>query len=411
LRKINQYIMRRILFSSLLLPLIVTNEAYSQSKSNNPTLSFKNGLGLVTPDSTFSINFRFRTQLRAAYNTVSTDDFSASEIEARVRRTRMRIEGFLVNPKINYYVQLSFSRGDMDWVDNDNSVVNSSPNIVRDAVLIYKPNSKLSIIFGQTKLPGNRQRVVSSGEQQFAERSIVNATFNIDRDFGAQFVYQNNVSNFVYVLKGAISSGEGRNSVASNAGLAYTGRVELLPLGSFKNRGDYFEGDLEREQKPKLSLAGGYYHNESAMRTAGGLGKDLYANRNINSIISDLLFKYRGFALSAEYIVRNSPSPITTNSTNQERIIYVGEGKMVQLSYLFRNNIEIAGRYAIVSPYSTINSKELQRKETGLGATKYLNKHRVKVQGYVYYNQSNNLSNNSTSSKNWTAMFQTELGI
>lgn len=401
--------MRRI--SLLGFSLLFSSSLFGQQKSNTPTLTFKNGLGITAPDSTFSINFRFRTQLRAAYTTVSTDDYSASLIEARVRRMRMRIDGFVINPKINYYVQLSFSRGDMDWVDNDNAAVNSSPNVVRDAVLIYKPNHNLSIIFGQTKLPGNRQRVVSSGELQFADRSIVNATFNIDRDFGAQFVYQNNISKFNYVIKGAISSGEGRNASSSNAGLAYTGRVELLPLGKFANKGDYFEGDLERESKPKLSLAGGYHHNESAARTAGTLGNDLYKTRNINSFMCDFLLKYKGFALSAEYITRDVKLPITVNSANQERIIYAGIGQMIQMSYLFKNNYEIAGRYAIVTPYNSIQSKELQKREMGIGATKYLNKHRVKIQGHVFYNQSNNLFLKKVDSKNLTGMFQVELGI
>jgi hypothetical protein len=38
--------------------------------------------------------------------------------------------------------------------------------------------------FGQTKLPGNNQRVVSSGSLEFTDRTINNSRFNIDRDFG-----------------------------------------------------------------------------------------------------------------------------------------------------------------------------------------------------------------------------------
>lgn len=413
------------LFSLLVFSLtLTTNWAQTPSKSpdekkdvkveenkKGAVMNFSNGIGIVAPDSIFSLNFRFRTQLRGSYNTVSTEDFSASEIEARVRRLRMRIEGFVVNPKLNYYIQLSFSRGDMDWVDNDNSAINSSPNVVRDAVFIYKPNSNFSVIFGQTKLAGNRQRVVSSGDLQFADRSIVNSTFNIDRDFGVQCVYQNHISKINYVLKGSVSSGEGRNSVSSNAGLAYTGRVEILPLGKFTNKGDYFEGDLEREKTPKLSLAGGYHYNESAARTAGTLGKDLYQNRNISSVIADLLFKYRGFAFSAEYLNRYTNSPITLNASNQERIIYVGEGKMMQLSYLFKNNFEIAGRYALVTPYNSIKDKELQKQEIGIGVTKYLRKHRVKLQGQLFYYDNTNLSTNTVTSDYINALFQVEIGI
>ncbi len=376
-----------------------------------PAFKFSNGVGLVAPDSLFSINFRFRTQLRSAYNTVSKDDFSASEIEARVRRLRLRFEGFVINPKLNYYIQLSLSRGDMDWVDNDNSEINSSPNIIRDAVFIYKASEHLSITFGQTKLPGNRQRVVSSGELQFTDRSIVNAAFNIDRDFGLQLAYRNNISKLHYVLKGAISSGEGRNSNSSNAGLAYTGRVELLPLGEFTNKGDYFEGDIEREKKPKISLAAGYHYNESARRTAGTLGKDLYQNRDLSSFIADFLFKYKGIALSTEYVTRNTNLPITTNVSALERIIYIGEGKLVQLSYFFKNNFELAGRYAIITPYASIQGKkELRKEEVGMGLTKYLRKHRVKLQAQLFYNEATDLKINKIDGS-WNAMFQIELGI
>jgi len=400
--------------------LFFSGELVAQEKNDTLTTTrksipasfyFSNGIGMVAPDSIFSMNFRFRTQLRSAYTTVSENDFTASEIEARVRRLRLRMEGFVINSKINYYLQLSFSRGDMDWIDNDNSAINSSPNIVRDAVFIYKPTQKLSIIFGQTKLPGNRQRVVSSGELQFADRSIVNSTFTPDRDFGLQFAYLNNVSKIHYALKGAVSSGEGRNSTVSDGGLAYTGRVELLPFGKFTNKGDYFEGDLEREQKPKVSIAAGYHYNERARRTAGTLGKDLYESRNLSVFISDMLIKYRGFALSAEYINRTTDNAFTTNSLKEQRHVYIGEGKMAQISYLFKNNLEIAARYARISPFASIQKKELQREEMGLGVTKYLKKHRVKLQGHVFYNQSTNLFLDEITTKNWNTTFQIEIGI
>lgn len=299
----------------------------------------------------------------------------------------------------------------MDWVDNDNSAINSSPNIVRDAVVTYNFNEHFAVLFGQTKLPGNRQRVVSSGELQFPDRSIANAVFNIDRDFGGQIVYRNKISGLNYLLKGAVTSGEGRNSTASNAGLAYTGRVEILPFGNFTNRGDYFEGDLEREKTLKASIAAGYHYNESARRTGGTIGRDLYEERNLSSFIADFVLKYHGFALSAEYLNRNTDDPITTNSNGDERIVFTGEGKMVQLSYLFMNNLELSGRYAIVTPDSKIDQEELQRQEMGLGISKYLRKHRVKLQGQVFYLRGTDIYADALKTEGWNAMFQIELGI
>jgi hypothetical protein len=300
----------------------------------------------------------------------------------------------------------------MDWDDRDNSIYNTSPNIVRDAIVFYKPNKNLNLIFGQTKLPGNRQRVVSSGEQQFADRSIVNATFTPDRDFGTQIHYSNSLGKFAYVLKGAISTGEGRNSSSSDAGLAYTSRIELMPFGKFTNKGDYFEGDLEREEKPKLSLAAGYHYNEKAVRTGGTLGKDLYSGRDLGTFIADMLFKYRGVALSSEFISRETSDPITISKDKKStRYVYVGNGFMSQLSYCFKNKLEIATRYAIITPEKAIQALDLQKEEIGMGVSKYLNKHRIKVQGNVFYLRDKDLINSAYKSEKWYAVFQVELGI
>jgi hypothetical protein len=46
-----------------------------------------------------------------------------------VRRFRLRFEGHLLSPKLEYKLQLSFSKRDMDLDSGD-------PQIVRDAVFI-----------------------------------------------------------------------------------------------------------------------------------------------------------------------------------------------------------------------------------------------------------------------------------
>ncbi|MDZ7646448.1 MAG: porin [Cytophagales bacterium] len=267
------------------------------------------GVGLVTTDSLFSLNFQFRMQNRAMYVSKEDTDLSPEAFEFRVRRLRMKFTGFVYNPKLTYYIQLSFSRGDMDWRGFDNSKVNSSPNVVRDAIIYYNPNPSLRLGFGQTKLPGNRQRVVSSGDQQFYDRSIVNARFTVDRDFGFFAHY----TTKYLILRGALTSGEGRNADLSNNGLATTGRIEFLPFGQFTGENDYVEGDLAREKTLKVSLATTYSHNEKALRQAGQLGNDLYESRSMNAFEVDLLSKYRGWAWYSEFMNRTSENPITIN--------------------------------------------------------------------------------------------------
>lgn len=373
------------------------------------------GIEVVQKDSLFSLQFQFRMQNRAAYQSVSDRDFTPETFEFRTRRVRLKLKGFVYSPKLTYYVQLSFSRGDMDWDGTQNSNVNSSPNAVRDAVIYYQPYKSLKLAFGQTKLPGNRQRVISSGDQQFIDRSIVNAIFTIDRDFGFFATWD---KKYV-ILKGAITSGEGRNSNRSNKGLSYTGRVEILPLGKFTGENDYVEGDLEREPKPKLSIAGTYNYNSKAVRQFGQLGNDLYSTAELQNLQLDVLFKYKGFAFYNEYCQRISSKPVTQSATNPAdlRFTYVGFGNLTQVSYLFKNNYEIALRYAMVTPFRSVydnrsftSVNEKRQEHIHLGVTKYLYGHRVKVQGNLTYQTTKDLKHVKSLSQ-WGAIFQVELGI
>lgn len=398
--------MRKVFGLFLFLAIGVAGNAQSS------LLSFTNGVGISNPDSSYSMNIRFRVQNRALMNTASDDDLTPKSFEGRVRRCRLSFTGHVVNPKLSYYIQLSFSRGDMDWSVSDATSQNLSPNVVRDAVIYYKPTKHLQVGFGQTKLPGNRQRVISSGAQQFYDRSIVNAVFTPDRDFGFFSTYTIKGSGHaVTLIKAAISSGEGRNSNQSNAGLAYTGRIEFLPLGAFTSGGDYYEGDLAREQKPKISIAGGYMLNDMAVRTAGQLGKDLYAAKSFNLYMLDFLFKYKGFALSSEYIRRDANNPFVIGSDGKTRVLQTGDGINNQVSYCFKSMWEVALRQALISPHHDVLKNYNQAEQYIIGVSKYLNKHKVKAQFNLMYNKERNLATQLESNKYFSAVFQIELGI
>jgi phosphate-selective porin OprO and OprP len=408
--------MTRKSYLSLLFFIILCNVAYAQTSKPVLNSFFKKGkgFGVVTSDSIFSLNFQFRMQNRAAMVTKSDSDFDPESFEFRVRRLRFKFEGFVYNPKLTYYIQLSMSRGDMDWRATDNSAINHSPNIIRDAVIYYSPTKRVRFGFGQTKLPGNRQRVVSSGDQQFADRSIVNATFNIDRDFGFFAQYTGNYFN----LRGALTSGEGRNSISSNSGLASTARVEILPFGKFTGNNDYIEGDLEREKTPKVSIGATYSFNDRALRQAGQLGNDLHQARSINNYEADVLFKYNGWAWYNEYMQRKAENPVTEKAGASNRVIFVGDGFLSQLSYLFRNNFEVAARYSVITPSSVIYDNasfptlnELQLTQTEFGVTKYLVGHRLKLQGNLVHGHRTDVGENAYVNSFWSAIFQIELGI
>lgn len=404
----------------LTLLIISCSISFQSSAQSKPTLNFgykkQRGFGFVTSDSVFSLNFQFRIQNRAMYISKSETDLAPESFEMRVRRLRMKFTGFLINPKLTYYIQLGFARGDMDWRGPENNRINSSPNIIRDAVIYYNPTPKLRLGFGQTKIPGNRQRVISSGDQQFFDRSIVNARFTLDRDFG----FFGHYTTPYVIFRGSLTSGEGRNSDLSNNGLAYTGRVEFLPFGHFTGENDYQEGDLEREKKLKVSLAATYSQNDRALRTQGQLGNDLYTPNTMDAVEFDFLAKYNGWAWYTEFMNRTTSNPITVNPNNNAQIsaVYAGQGLMSQMSYLFENNFEVAARYASSKPssklYNNIEAPSLNEKQVEnyeVGVTRYFYGHRLKVQGGLMYSKITDLRTNSFSDGYYSAVFQMELGI
>ncbi|RZK75981.1 MAG: porin [Pedobacter sp.] len=351
------------------------------------------------------MNFRFRMQNRVGFTTFAGDDLSIDEWDARVRRLRLRGDGYILGDKLAYSFQLSFSRGDQDF---DNTGV---PNIVRDAVIFYHFNKHFYVAFGQNKLPGNRQRVNSSGQLQFAERSIVNAALTIDRDFGLKAYYTNNIGAAVYHVKAAVSTGEGRSVNSTDKGLAYTGRLEFLPFGNFKGSGDYSEGDLEREQSVKLSLAGGYSFNKATRNTGGQLGKDLFAPVDMGTLMLDAVVKYNGWAYVVEYLDREVDNPLTYNDDDELSYAYEGEGINQQASYIFKNNIETAFRYSYLKPSVELDGLEQTKEVFELGLTKYLRGHRVKAQVNVSYNVNNERYSFQNQGNYWGTLFQVELGI
>lgn len=404
----------RLLLTFLLLFSICT--AFSQDKrdsiSNNdlklaalPYYSYGKGLGITSPDSLFQLNIRFRMQNRVTYFSEEGED---NRYEAQIRRLRLRFDGYVGDPKFLYVIQLSFAPGDVGVIEEGENI-----NIIRDAAVIYRPNSKWSFIFGQTKLPGNRQRVNSSGALQLTDRTINNARFNIDRDFGFQAYYINEKKDkFSYNIKTAISTGEGRNwTKTSDDGVALTGKIELFPFGSFKKNGYYFEGDIAREESPKLLLSGSYHQNNRAVRTQGQLGSELYTPKTIRSLFFDGLLKYNGWSFMTAYMQRDATNLFAYNPTDATvfNYVYAGYGMDYQLSYVFPSNYEIIGRYSTQDIDKQLASFIPNTKQYSLGVTKYIWEHSLKLQTEFTYSTLDYFTGDNKN--NWYARFQIEIGI
>jgi len=371
-----------------------------------PYYSFGKGIGITSPDSLFQFNIRFRMQNRATY---IKNDGEKDAYDGQIRRLRLRFDGYVGNPKFLYAVQLSFAPGDVGEIKEGENI-----NIIRDAVVFYRPTKHWNISFGQTKLPGNRQRVNSSGGLQLTDRTINNARFTIDRDFGFQVHNMNEFKDkFSYNFKGAVSTGEGRNVTGkSDDGVAATGKIELFPFGAFAKDGTYFEGDLIREKKPKLMVSGAFQQNNHARRTQGQLGNDLFEQRTMKSVMLDAMFKYRGFAAMSSFMSRTTPqNAVTINpeDSTESNYVFVGNGFDYQISYITKSNYEFISRYSVQNVGEDIQKKTPNTRELSFGVTKYIWEHSFKLQTEINFDKLQYYD--GTTKNNWYLRFQVEIGI
>lgn len=390
-------------FTFVMPVLLISQKPNQLDVSNLPYYNFGKGVGLTSPDSVFQFNIRFRIQNRFSF---IKNEGTSGAFDGQIRRLRLRFDGFVGNPQLIYVLQLSFAPGDVGEIESGENL-----NIIRDAVVYYIPSSKWNFGFGQTKLPGNRQRVNSSGALQLTDRSINNSRFNIDRDFGFFINFLNEYKNKLsWNIKSSLTTGDGRNFTRSpDNGLAYTSKVELMPFGKFTKDGVYFEGDQIREVTPKLMISGAYHFNHKAKRQSGVLGNDLNEPRNLQSLLMDALFKYNGFAFMGSYMSRYTSDPITEDGDGNRVLVYTGYGYDLQTSYLFKNNIELIGRFSQVTPESIIKSYFPDQKQYTLGITKYIWEHAFKIQ--VEANLDHFTFLNKTEENNFYLRFQVEMGI
>lgn len=345
---------------------------------NDPQFSFDKGVGIVAPDSSLSLHFQFNMQNRVELKTPSTENWTVDEFSAKIRRFRLKFSGFVLNPRLTYKIQLAMAPGNISSVTQG-----QAPRVMYDAMIYYQFNNRFSLGFGQTALPGNRDRINSSTSLQLVDRSLLNSTFNLDLDFGLQGKYKFNPGGQrPLVFHGAITTGEGKNwVVVEQAGFSYTGRLDWYPFGSFLKSSAYKEGDLEWHTSPRLMAGLSYNYNDRAQRAGGQRGGLLYANRDISTIYGDVIFKYRGWSIQGAFTTRDSEDPITFDPSGEQiSYVYNGSGYSTQMSKYFRSDWELVGRLAGVRPGDGIQDLTPEQRDWTIGLNRYISGRAIKLQ-------------------------------
>ena len=378
--------MKQLILSFLFIPLglLLQAQEISDTKFGNGMINF------IAKDSSFSVKFAPRVQSRYQSEwSYDGEDYDPADINFSVRRARLKFGGFAFSPKLKYKIELGLSNRDISGANIYNR---NTPRYILDAVVMWNFHKNFELWAGQTKLPGNIERVVSSANLQLIDRSLLNSKFNIDRDIGIQLWHKLRLGgNWIIKEKFSISQGEGRNITEGNiGGLQYTSRLELLPFGEFSSKGDYSQGDLKREKSIKAMFGFTYDINENAVKSRSNMGSYLIQSSgglfetDITTIFLDGVIKYNGFALTGEYANRDADQIEALEEDGRTKtgsVVGAGSASNIQGSYLFKNNFEITARY------TNINFKKITRlsdlNQITFGVSKYVVGHSLKIQADI----------------------------
>ena len=370
----------------------------------------------MAPDESFSLKFGLRIQPLFTTNFrdfEKFDDPSLNETQMMIRRARLKFDGHVYNKKWVYKFELAFGNRNIGGISE---FTNMGARVILDAVVKYQATPTWSIWFGQTKLPGNRERVVSSQAMQFVDRHIVNSRFNLDRDMGFQIHGKHKIGEMPFTSAFAFSMGEGRNITEVNlGGFEYTLRGEIYPLGAFSSKkGAYKESDHDREPKPKLAIGVTLDYNDRAARARSNQGSwmlpdGMVATNSLSTLWADFIYKHKGWSFQGEFAYRTSEKDPRVYNANGDLYdtYYVGNGLNLQAGYLFKRNWELAGRFTMLNPEELVTN---QVNQYTFAVSKYIVGHYLKIQSDITYSDYKQL-NGATRSDPLMFRFQVEIGL
>ncbi|MDA9892845.1 OprO/OprP family phosphate-selective porin [Flavobacteriaceae bacterium] len=375
--------------------LCVIFSSFLKAQEVSDTKFGKGMINFIAKDSSFSVKFAPRIQSRYQGQwDYDGEEYDEANLNFIVRRARLKFGGFAFTPKLKYKMELGLSNRDISGASIYNR---NTPRYILDAVIMWNFHENFELWAGQTKLPGNIERVVSSANLQLIDRSLLNSKFNIDRDMGVQLRHKTKWGgNFITREKFSISQGEGRNITVGNlGGLQYTSRLELLPFGEFSSKGDYSQGDLKREKSIKAMFGFTYDINNNAVKNRSNMGSYMTQSNgglfetDISTVFIDGVIKYNGFALTGEYASRNADTIEALEADGRTKTgAVVGAGSAInfQGSYLLKNNVEMTLRYTNVDFKEVTRLSDLQ--QITYGISKYVVGHSLKIQADLTFSQS-----------------------
>ena len=341
------------------------------------------GLEVTSADKRFRLQIRARVQFRWT----AAGDGDGFQHQFRIRRARLVASGYTFSKNVKYKMELAVSPNDVGIKDNlgGGDGANPARSPLLDFYVQFKHLRDLNVRMGQYKVPSNRQRVISSGNLQLVDRSLLNSEFTLDRDVGLDIRSKDFLGLDMLKYYAGVFIARGRDSQGfDDFGLMYLARVEFLPLGIFKD--DYSETDFDRG-KPRLSIGAQYAHIDRATRDRGIRGSAPVdgGTTDMHTIFADAMFKWAGFSTQVEFAYRTgsrNPGDAVDEMGNLIPAAATRDGYalMLQAGYLIpRLPLEFAARYGIVRGTGAETALS-DNNELVLGASWYPGRHPYKVQ-------------------------------
>ncbi len=337
-----------------------------QAQKPDVDLTLGKGLSITAADSTVKVNIKgsFRTLYQGSGILNTEDSWSHNMLFQTVR---INMQGWALNPKIRYQVQFGFAP-----VESAGNPTNPGSSTILDAYLHWDFHPNMGVSFGQKRSPGSREFLVSLFSVGLTNRSLLHLRMNADRDVGVQFHSRFGNEKLLFKSMAEISKGEGRNILTNNSGgLKYSLRLDLLPLGDFRD--DFSFCDFKGYEKPKLALGVAFTYNQNATRSRGQIGEFTATNTDLMSLFADFLFKYQGFTLLGEFVNKQSPNL----EDGQENRFGTGNSLNLHAGYLLGKQSELHLRYTLISPDET--SSLIEENVYTAGWVYYFKNHAFKV--------------------------------
>ncbi len=322
-----------------------------------------------------------------------------------MNRLRLRFSGNVYDSNLTYAVEL-----EQDSPDAYNTILS-------EAWVNYRFMDEIQFKAGYFRPATTRMQMMDNGGMQFADRPMVDATFGAGYAMGARLwgaAFKKRVEYYLDVLN-AIADGEvgatGRvitndedRELDNNPALAFRAIWHLLS----EDPGNDFleEADLQRHGSPALDLGFHYLFNDDDYDLATtrvpfpwgrhvGPGGFALTNSNglqIHQFGFDTAFKYMGFSLTGEYILRlldvrdtglTAPTQLWRftgdDSTTAQHGGYVQAGYFLPIPGL-EKKLELVGR---VGGISALSGGAEGAWEYAGGVNYYIRGNKVKLQADV----------------------------